>query len=121
MAVAPLSGPCKIAVPDSRHRRRICARTDTNRTGSREPEPPRCQRDEPRRGARGLHNIEVSLGSVFSSLSLSPAAKPRSTVRQKFLRQWSKRQIGNNTLALPTALIENDLVLAAQHPFHRFE
>jgi Cu/Ag efflux pump CusA len=36
-------------------------------------------------------------------------------------RQWSKRQIGNNTLAFPTALIENDLVHAAQHPFHRFE
>src|ERR1700730_2465920 len=36
-------------------------------------------------------------------------------------RQWSKRQIGNNTLALPTALIENDLIHAAQHAFHRFE
>ena len=36
-------------------------------------------------------------------------------------RQGPERQIRNDTLALPAALIENDLVHAAQHPLHGLE
>ena len=36
-------------------------------------------------------------------------------------RQGAKRQIGNDSLALPAALIENDLVHTAQHAFHGLE
>src|ERR1700738_1107715 len=46
------------------------------------------------------------------SLAVS-VARPR--------RQGPKRQIGNDPLALPTALIENDLVRAGEHTFHGLE
>src|ERR1700694_2309962 len=49
---------------------------------------------------------------------------PQSSFAPSFARlrrQGPKRQIGNDTLALSAALVENDLVHATQHTFHGLE